>query len=98
MSSLKTCDTCRRESAVPNVPAETIALITGANKGIGFEVATQLAQRGVFVLVGARDEPRGSDPSRASPVRGHHTAPQAHALPDDPTDCHAGRASAAPYA
>ncbi len=46
---------------MPNVPAETIALITGANKGIGFEVATRLAQRGVFVLVGARDETRGRE-------------------------------------
>jgi NAD(P)-dependent dehydrogenase (short-subunit alcohol dehydrogenase family) len=35
-----------------------IALVTGANKGIGREIARQLAQRGVHVLVGARDEQR----------------------------------------
>ncbi|WP_456716394.1 SDR family NAD(P)-dependent oxidoreductase [Bradyrhizobium sp. USDA 4353] len=31
------------------------ALVTGANKGIGPEIARQLAQAGVSVLVGARD-------------------------------------------
>jgi NAD(P)-dependent dehydrogenase (short-subunit alcohol dehydrogenase family) len=38
---------------------ELIALITGANKGIGFETARQLGTRGMTVLVGARDEARG---------------------------------------
>ena len=36
-----------------------IALITGANKGIGFEVARQLAQQNIHVLVGSRDLSRG---------------------------------------
>jgi NAD(P)-dependent dehydrogenase (short-subunit alcohol dehydrogenase family) len=35
---------------------EKIALITGANKGIGFETARQLGQQGITVLLGARDE------------------------------------------
>src|SRR4030088_1483231 len=33
-----------------------IALITGANKGIGLETARQLGKEGITVLVGARDE------------------------------------------
>jgi len=36
-----------------------IALISGANKGIGFEIARGLGARKITVLVGARDEARG---------------------------------------
>ena len=37
-----------------------IALITGANKGIGLETARQLGEQGVTVLIGARDPSKGS--------------------------------------
>lgn len=36
-----------------------VALITGANKGIGFETAKQLGAKGMTVLIGARDPGRG---------------------------------------
>jgi NAD(P)-dependent dehydrogenase (short-subunit alcohol dehydrogenase family) len=36
-----------------------IALITGANKGLGFEMARQLGQAGVTVVVAARDAQKG---------------------------------------
>ena len=42
-----------------------IALITGANKGIGFETARQLGSQGMTVLAGARDEGRGRAAERA---------------------------------
>ncbi len=40
---------------------DKIALITGANKGIGKEIARQLGALGMTVLVGARDSGRGEE-------------------------------------
>ncbi len=37
-----------------------IALITGGNKGLGFETDRQLGKRGYTVLIGARSRERGT--------------------------------------
>ena len=36
-----------------------VALVTGANRGIGLETARQLGARGIKVLIGARSEEKG---------------------------------------
>ena len=40
------------------------ALITGANKGLGFETARQLGKQNIKVLLGARDETRGREAAK----------------------------------
>jgi NAD(P)-dependent dehydrogenase (short-subunit alcohol dehydrogenase family) len=40
-------------------PKNKIAVVTGANRGIGFETCRQLARRGMKVILAARDEARG---------------------------------------
>ncbi|KAK9939327.1 hypothetical protein M0R45_016025 [Rubus argutus] len=49
---------------------ERYAVVTGANKGIGFELVRQLACRGVVVVLTARDEKRGRE--AASKLRDDH--------------------------
>jgi NAD(P)-dependent dehydrogenase (short-subunit alcohol dehydrogenase family) len=44
-----------------NAADRRIALVTGANKGIGLEVARQLGKAGHRILLGARDEARGRE-------------------------------------
>lgn len=46
-----------------------VALITGANKGIGLETARQLGKLGITVLVGARDAAKGEQ--AASELKKH---------------------------
>jgi NAD(P)-dependent dehydrogenase (short-subunit alcohol dehydrogenase family) len=41
------------------IPRDRIALVTGANKGIGFELARDLGREGNRILIGARDRDRG---------------------------------------
>ncbi|MET0134690.1 MAG: SDR family NAD(P)-dependent oxidoreductase [Kibdelosporangium sp.] len=47
----------------------TVTLITGANKGIGFETAKQLLELGHVVYVGARDVERGEQAAAALGAR-----------------------------
>jgi len=42
-----------------------VALVTGANQGVGLEVAKQLAARSVTVLVGSRSLARGEEAARS---------------------------------
>ena len=57
-------------------PADpTIALVTGANKGIGREIATQLAELGMTVLLAARDPERGARAAAELRSLGHDAHP-----------------------
>lgn len=58
---------------------QTIALITGANQGIGLQVARDLAASGVTVLMGSRDMVRGKAAAR-------EVGPAAVAIQLDVTD------------
>jgi NAD(P)-dependent dehydrogenase (short-subunit alcohol dehydrogenase family) len=59
-----------------------VALVTGANKGIGRAAAEELAALGMTVLIGARDPRRGEEAAAALRAAGG----DAHALVLDVTD------------
>jgi NAD(P)-dependent dehydrogenase (short-subunit alcohol dehydrogenase family) len=68
-----------------------IALVTGANKGIGFQTARLLGLEGMTVLVGARDAQRGAEAERALKEEGV----DARVLEIDITDATSVKAAAA---
>ncbi|CAI6087438.1 SDR family oxidoreductase [Cohnella sp. JJ-181] len=51
-----------------------IALVTGGNQGIGYEICRQLGAAGVHVLVGARDPARGAEAARKLAAAGADAA------------------------
>lgn len=63
--------------------SKKIALITGANKGIGYEVARQLGGLGYVVLLGARDPVRGDEAAKRLQRSGAHVEPLALDVTDD---------------
>ncbi|WP_026413072.1 SDR family NAD(P)-dependent oxidoreductase [Actinomadura oligospora] len=70
---------------------ETIALITGANKGVGRAAARRLAERGMTVLLGSRHLGRGEEAAEALTAGGGDV----RALRIDVTDAAAVEAAAA---
>ncbi|WP_322014196.1 SDR family NAD(P)-dependent oxidoreductase [Paraburkholderia sp. J12] len=68
---------------------QPLALVTGANQGIGYEIAKELVGHGHTVLVGSRNIERGETAAR-------EIGPNAHALQLDVTD-HASIAAAAQH-
>ena len=52
-------------------PAPRVALVTGANRGIGLEVCRQLAAQGLHVILTGRDEKRAAAAAAALVKAGH---------------------------
>ena len=61
------------------MPDKSVALVTGANQGIGLQIAKDLVANGFIVLVGARNLERGEAAAK-------EVGPGAHALQLDVTD------------
>ncbi|KAM3751574.1 hypothetical protein ACB098_04G119500 [Castanea mollissima] len=54
-----------------NPETKRVAVVTGANKGIGFEISKQLASNGVKVILTARDVKRGTEAVETLKVAGY---------------------------
>ena len=71
------------------MPTERIALVTGANQGVGREVAKELAAHGVTVYVGSRDLGRGeaaaAEHRRRGRPRSSSTSPTSPPSPPRPS-------------
>ncbi len=69
----------RRPHGGSNMQQTSVALVTGANQGIGLQIAKDLVRHGFTVLVGSRHPGRGEAAAR-------EVGPDAHALQLDVTD------------
>jgi NAD(P)-dependent dehydrogenase (short-subunit alcohol dehydrogenase family) len=70
------------------MPAKRIAVVTGANRGLGLEIARQLMAHDVFVVAGCRDEAKCAAAAGLLAREGDNVA--AHVL--DVNDTHSVRA------
>lgn len=59
----------------PGARTGALALVTGANRGIGRETARQLARLGATVLLGSRDPQRGEQAARELAAQGVRVTP-----------------------
>lgn len=50
-----------------------VAFITGANRGIGFETARELAEKGIQVVLGAREKAKGEEAVKKLKAKGLET-------------------------
>jgi NAD(P)-dependent dehydrogenase (short-subunit alcohol dehydrogenase family) len=68
------------------MPEKRIALVTGANQGVGLQVAKELVANGVTVLIGSRNFERGEAAAREIGVimDGHKSRRIGGAAPRDP--------------
>jgi NAD(P)-dependent dehydrogenase (short-subunit alcohol dehydrogenase family) len=60
-----------------------VAVVSGANRGIGLEVARQLARRGLTVVLGARDLAKGEEAARRLRADGLTVLPRQLDVADD---------------
>lgn len=63
-------DSGPRAPTLADMSEQTIALVTGANKGIGYEIAAGLGALGWCIALGARDQKLGAEAAAALSARG----------------------------
>jgi len=70
---------------MPTASDTTVALVTGANKGLGFETARRLAARGWTVFAAARDPERGAEAAAKLAAEGADVRPLQLDVTSDPS-------------